>query len=152
MMPALPKFKQSLIDQCQNLELPSRHVVDLLPKDHDCHIYAELFKKIDTTELEKRYHHLGQHAYHPRHIVSILIYSYSHGVFSSREIERKCRQDLAFMFISQMNCPNFRVVSDFRKENADFFHACFSFFFFVYFFYLFSFYFILYFYLFFIIF
>ncbi len=69
---------------------------------------------------------LGQHAYHPQLIVSILIYSYSRGVFSSREIERRCHEDLSFMFIAGMYCPNFRVLSDFRKDNAEFFHSCFK--------------------------
>ncbi len=30
------------------------------------------------------------------------------------------------MFIAQMGCPNFRVLSDFRKDNTEFFHDCFK--------------------------
>jgi hypothetical protein len=30
------------------------------------------------------------------------------------------------MFIAQMNCPNFRVLSDFRKNQGDFFQDCFK--------------------------
>jgi hypothetical protein len=30
------------------------------------------------------------------------------------------------MFIAQMNCPNFRVLSDFRKDQGDFFQDCFK--------------------------
>ena len=30
------------------------------------------------------------------------------------------------MYISQMNCPNFRVLGDFRKNNLSFFHDCFK--------------------------
>ncbi|WP_257296193.1 IS1182 family transposase [Endozoicomonas sp. YOMI1] len=30
------------------------------------------------------------------------------------------------MYISQMNCPNFRVLGDFRKDNLSFFHDCFK--------------------------
>jgi hypothetical protein len=30
------------------------------------------------------------------------------------------------MYIAQMNCPNFRVLSDFRKDNPEFFHHCFK--------------------------
>jgi transposase len=30
------------------------------------------------------------------------------------------------MYISEMNCPNFRVLSDFRKDNSEFFHDCFK--------------------------
>jgi transposase len=120
-----PKFKNSPVQCDQHLLFPS-NVFDLLPQDHDCFAYADLLKAIDTSKIEKQYHHLGQHAYHPRHITAILIYAYSHGVFSSREIERRCSQDLAFMHIAQMNCPNFRVLGDFRKNNLSYFHDCFK--------------------------
>ena len=30
------------------------------------------------------------------------------------------------MYIAQLNCPNFRVLSDFRKDNGKFFQACFK--------------------------
>jgi len=102
------------------------NVFDLLPDDHECYLYHDLFQQIDTTVLENNYSHKGQNAYHPKLIVSILIYAYSRGVFSSREIERRCNEDLSFLYIAQMNCPNFRVLSDFRKDNADFFHNCFK--------------------------
>ena len=76
--------------------------------------------------MESLYSAIGQHAYHPRQIVSILIYAYSRSVFSSRQIERRCREDLSFMFIAGMNCPNFRVLSDFRKIHGEFFQDCFK--------------------------
>ena len=68
----------------------------------------------------------GQRAYAPRQIVSILIYAYSRGVFSSRQIEQRCREDLGFMYLAGRNCPNFRVLSDFRKDHGGFFRACFK--------------------------
>ncbi len=102
------------------------NVFDLLPKDDDCFIYEDIFSQLDTSALEERYSMLGQHAYHPKLIVSILIYAYSQGVYSSRKIEARCRKDLAFMYISHLNCPNFRVLSDFRKRNLHFFVECFK--------------------------
>jgi transposase len=121
---ASPPFKDSPVEVNQHLLFPS-NIFDLLAEDHDCFLYEEIFKQLDTTRVEQHYSHLGQRAYHPRAIVSILIYAYSHGVFSSREIQRRCRQDLAFMYIAQMQCPDFRVLSDFRKNHAAFFHDCF---------------------------
>ena len=118
-------FKTSPIEYDQSLMFPA-NVFDLLPHDHECYLYHDLFQQLDTTELESNYSHKGQNAYHPKLIVSILIYAYSRGVFSSREIERRCNEDLSFMYIAQMICPNFRVLSDFRKDNADFFHDCFK--------------------------
>jgi len=102
------------------------NIFDLLNDDHECYLYEDIFNQIDTTELESNYSQRGQRAYHPKLIVSILIYAYSRGIFSSREIEKRCNEDLSFMYIANMNCPNFRVLSDFRKDNAEFFHDCFK--------------------------
>ena len=118
-------FKSSPIEFDQHLLFPS-NVFDLLPKDHECYLYMDLFEQLSTSSLESEYSHKGQNAYDPKRIVAILIYAYSRGVFSSRQIQRRCNEDLSFMFIAQMNCPNFRVLSDFRKDHPDFFHDCFK--------------------------
>jgi len=107
-------------------KLFAQNVFDLLPQDDDCFIYEDIFSQLDTSALEEKYSMLGQHAYHPKLIVSILIYAYSQGVYSSRKIEQRCRKDLSFMYISHLNCPNFRVLSDFRKNNLSFFVDCFK--------------------------
>ena len=118
-------FKSSPVEFNQHLLFPSS-IFDLLPKDHDCFLYANLFQQIDTSRFESLYSVKGQHAYHPKLIVAILIFTYSQGDFSSRKIEKRCHEDLSFMFIAQMNCPNFRVLSDFRKDHGDFFQDCFK--------------------------
>lgn len=118
-------FKTSPVEFNQHLLFPS-NVFDLLPDGHDGEVYRALFEQLDTTALESEYSRRGQNAYHPKRIVGILIYAYSRGVFSSRQIERRCKEDLSFMYIAEMNCPNFRVLSDFRKDHADFFQDCFK--------------------------
>jgi transposase len=118
-------FKRSPVELNQRLMFPA-NVFDLLDASHECYLYRDIFQQLDTSELERRYSERGQHAYHPKLIVAILIYAYSRGVFSSREIEQRCNEDLSFLYIAEMNCPNFRVLSDFRKEHGEFFHDCFS--------------------------
>ena len=118
-------FKKSPIETSQRLLFPT-NIFDLLPGDHECYLYRDIFAHLKTSSVEQKYSHRGQNAYHPKSIVSILIYAYSQGVFSSRQIEKRCNEDLSFMFIAGMNCPNFRVLSDFRKNNSDFFHDCFK--------------------------
>ena len=118
-------FKTSPVEFNQHLLFPS-NIFSLLAEDHECYLYNDLFQQLDTSALESTYQRMGQNAYHPKLVVSILIYAYSQGVFSSRAIERRCNEDLSFMYIAQMNCPNFRVLSDFRKDNGDFFHDCFK--------------------------
>jgi transposase len=106
-------------------KLMAENVFDLLGEDHDCFIYEDIFSTIDTSKIENKYSIRGQRAYHPRLITAILIYAYSQGIFSSRKIEKRCKEDLSFMYISHSNCPNFRVLSDFRKNNWQFFKSCF---------------------------
>lgn len=98
---------------------------DLLPADHDCFLFQDLFQQLDTAQVERHFSTKGQRAYAPHQLISILIYAYSHGVFSSRQIEKRCSEDLGFMYIAGRHCPNFRVLSDFRKDHGEFFHHCF---------------------------
>lgn len=102
------------------------NIFSLLTDDHDCFVFKDLLEQIDISSLEDKYSIKGQHAFSPKKNVSILIYGYTHGVFSSRQLEKRCNEDLSFMYIANMNCPNFRVLSDFRKNNPEFFHECFS--------------------------
>lgn len=118
-------FKKNPAEFNQSLLFPS-NIFDLLPTDHECYIYEDIFKQIDTSSIEKKYSVLGQNAYHPRLNIGILIYAYSHGIFSSRQIKKRCQEDLGFMFISHLNCPDFRVLSDFRKDHYDYFKECFK--------------------------
>ncbi|ERI54520.1 hypothetical protein N878_00380 [Pseudomonas sp. EGD-AK9] len=73
-----PPFKESPIEVDQRLLFPS-NIFDLLAEDNDCFIYEEIFKHLDTSVVEQQYSCIGQRAYHPRALVSILIYAYSHG-------------------------------------------------------------------------
>ena len=84
-----------------------------------------MFGQLDTSALESQYSPDGQHAYHPKQMISILIYGYTHGVFSMRELEKRCHEDLSFMYIAKMNCPNFRTLNNFRKDNSEFFEDSF---------------------------
>lgn len=118
-------FKKDPIEFNQRA-LFATNIFDLLPQDHPCFVHEVIFEQLDTSSVEKNYSVLGQNAFHPRLITSILIYAYSQGVFSSREVEKKCHEDLGFMYISHFNCPNFRVLSDFRKDNYEFFKDCFK--------------------------
>jgi len=118
-------FKKDPTDYNQRT-LMTTNVFDLLSEDDDCFIYEDILSQINTKSIEEKFSMIGQHAYHPKRVTAILIYTYSQGIFSSRKIEQKCSQDLSFMYISHRNCPDFRVLSDFRKDNWKFFVECFK--------------------------
>ena len=118
-------FKSEPSSLRQHQLFPS-NIFDLLPEDHDCFLFKDLLNQLDTSRIEALYSPNGQHAYHPLKIIGILIYGYTHGVFSSRQLEKRSNEDLSFMFIAGKDCPNFRVLSDFRKDHPAFFQDCFK--------------------------
>ena len=87
-------FKKDPVSYKQKALFAS-NIFDLLPTDHQCFVYEDIFKQLDTSSVEEQYSLLGQNAYHPRLIIGILIYTYSQGVFSSREIMKKCHEDIS---------------------------------------------------------
>jgi transposase len=59
----------------------------------------------------------GQPPYHPRMMTKILIYGYCVGVFSSRRVQKKLSEDVGFRMLATGNHPDFRTISDFRKQH-----------------------------------
>jgi hypothetical protein len=52
-------------------------------------------------------------------MLRLLIYGYTTGVRSSRAIERKCADDIAFRFLTADQAPDFRSISRFRRRHLD---------------------------------
>jgi len=50
-------------------------------------------------------------------MLKLMIYAYSTGVTSSREIERRCQVDVAFRWLSANTAPDYRSVSRFRRRH-----------------------------------
>jgi transposase len=47
----------------------------------------------------------------------LLLYAYSQGITSSRQIERRCRADLGFMYLTAEACPDHDTICAFRREH-----------------------------------
>jgi hypothetical protein len=50
-------------------------------------------------------------------MVALLLYAYAKGIQSSREIERRCREDVAFMVIAALAAPDHSTIADFRRRH-----------------------------------
>ena len=73
--------------------------------------------EMDFSEFEIRYDGSGHPAYHPHLICKILIQSMLDRVRSSRSISRNVRENVVYMYLAEKLQPDFRTISDFRKEN-----------------------------------
>ena len=52
-------------------------------------------------------------------MVKVLLYGYCVGVLSSRRIAQRLHEDIAFRVLAANNTPDFRTISDFRKDNLE---------------------------------
>jgi transposase len=109
----LAKFKEY---RQQQMMLMPPNLSDKVPQDHLARHISRVVDELDIREIEKRYSELGCHAYHPRMLLKVILYGYSIGLRSSRRIQKEIREDLIFMWLAGMQEPDFRTISDFRKD------------------------------------
>lgn len=57
----------------------------------------------------------GQPPFHPKMMVSLLLYAYANGTPSSRRIARLCERDAGYRIVSANQQPDFRTISEFRR-------------------------------------
>jgi transposase len=90
-----------------------------LPADHLAYFISDVVDQLDLSEIMDCYNYeeRGYPPYHPRMIVKVLLYAYCIGVPSSRKIAGKLEEDIAFRVLAANNTPDFRTISDFRKEH-----------------------------------
>lgn len=71
--------------------------------------------KLDLSTFDSRFRNdeTGAPAYDPRILLKIILFAYSRGITSSREIARCCRQNVVFMALSAHSCPHFTTIADF---------------------------------------
>ena len=104
----------------QQLLLPAA-LQEWLPDEHLAYFISDVVDQLDMSEVTARYERerRGGPPYHPRMMVKVLLYGYCVGVASSRRIAQRLHEDIAFRVLAANNTPDFRTISDFRKDNLD---------------------------------
>lgn len=77
--------------------------------------------EVDLSSFEPRYinDETGRPAYDPAVLLKIVLYAYSRGITSSREIERCCRENVVFMALSADTRPHFTTIAKFVSEMGE---------------------------------
>ena len=100
---------------------------DWLPQGHLAYFIDDTVDALNLKLFYAKYEGGGSRnqPFHPAMMVKVLVYAYATGVFSSRKIERRLHEDLAFRLLAAGNFPRHRTICDFRafhlKELADLF-------------------------------
>ena len=101
---------------------------DWLPENHLVYFVSDVVDQLDLSAIESVYEKddRGQPPYHPRMMTKILVYAYCVGVYSSRKIQKRLIEDVAFRVLAAGNEPDFRTISDFRKLHLNALHSLFE--------------------------
>jgi transposase len=91
-------------------------VQEWLPQGHLARYVVEVVERLDLSDLERAYAGKGSAAYHPAQLLSLLIYGYATGCYSSRKIERATYDSLAFRYIACNRHPDHDTLANFRKR------------------------------------
>ena len=97
---------------------PSLH--DWLPEGHLSRFLVDVVSALDLSAVYASYSSKdgrGQAAYAPEMMVRLLLYGYATGVYSSRKIQARTYEDLAFRFLSGDQHPDHATIAEFRKRH-----------------------------------
>lgn len=94
-------------------------LLDWLPKGHLVHFILDVVEQLDLSKIYASYQGdgRGQPPYEPRMMTALLLYAYCTGVPSSRQIEKKTIEDVAFRVIAANRHPDHDSICDFRKRH-----------------------------------
>lgn len=92
-----------------------------LPPDHLVWAICEAVERLDFSPFEGAYREDGQGrpAYDPRLMATLLLYGYAVGERSSRALERRCREDVAFRVAACGLQPDHVTIARFRRRHAE---------------------------------
>ncbi len=107
-------------DRDQPLLLPP-DLRDWLPEDHLAWFVIEAVDELDLEPFYGAYRADGHGAaaHEPKMMVTLFAYAYCVGERSSRAIERRCREDIAFRVICANQIPDHATIARFRVRHED---------------------------------
>jgi transposase len=114
-------------DREQELLLPPS-LREWLPDDHLVWFVVDAVDELDLSAFYGAYREdgWGRAAFEPAMMVALLLYAYAVGERSSRGIERRCREDVAFRVITANRIPDHATIARFRARHEQALAATFT--------------------------
>jgi transposase len=111
-------FNFRAVDRDQQFLMPPS-VRDWLPEDHLAWFVLDVVDELDLCGFESRYRRDGRggSAYAPAMMTALWLYAYCVGERSSRRIERRCVEDVAFRVLAANQQPDHTTIARFRQQH-----------------------------------
>ena len=98
------------------LKLPVETEI-FIAKDSPVRLLNAVVERMETSCILRSYSRMGRIEYPPRILLKILLYAYMRHIYSSREIERACRENIHFMYLLEGYLPpDHNTICRFRSK------------------------------------
>lgn len=75
---------------------------DLIPEDHPCYLILNIVNLIDFKDIDDEYRFTARrHAYSRKMLLKLVLMGFDGGL-SGRELERRSRTDVSYMYLAEM--------------------------------------------------
>jgi transposase len=113
-------YNFAAVDRDQLMLMPPS-VAEWLPEDHLAWFVLDVVDELDLSGFLAAYRVDGRGgaAYHPAMMLALLVYAYSIGERSSRRIERRCVEDVAFRVVAANQRPDHATIARFRAAHTE---------------------------------
>src|SRR6266404_2812924 len=105
-----------LIDRDTPLLLPP-NLRDWVAEDHLVHFIVDAVAALDLSQVKVNERGTGSEQYPPTMLLTLLIYSYATGVFTSRRIEQSTYDSVPVRVLTADTHPDHDTICAFRREN-----------------------------------
>jgi transposase len=115
----MAKYKNE--DYSQKLLIAASLEEQLMPGTLEFAIHTLVETRMDTSIFDDRYHNdeTGRPAYNPKILLKVILFAYSRGLVHSRQIERACKENVTFMALCCMQCPDHSTIAAFVSSMKD---------------------------------
>jgi transposase len=114
-----PRLRVPIRDQ---IEMQWASLDQLLDPDHPVRIVWAAVCKLDLSswlrDIKAVERHVGRDATDPRLLLSLWVHATLKGIGSARELDRLCREHLAFKWLCGGVSVNYHMLSDFRSQGG----------------------------------
>ena len=114
----MPRYKS--LDYGQGRFISVRFEHQILPGTFEHALNWIVDHKLDLSVFDPLYKNdaTGASAYDPRGMLKIVLYAYSRGIVSSRDIERACAENVVMMALAADTRPHFTTLAGFIRDMA----------------------------------
>ena len=106
----------TLYEGGRQLKLPMETEI-FIAADDPVRMVSAVVERMNIEKIERSYSREGRNEYPPRILLKVMIYAYMRRIYSSREIERACRENICFMYLlGDYPPPDHNTIARFRAE------------------------------------